>query len=199
WDEPNFNTQNADFIKAWVAAIHADDLARNDGHSRIAYLNLFPGCGNYTCYASSVALLANDPDPNRQLDAVSTDLYPFATSPVDPTYAGYYWTAMRDLRATLGSRPFWIITMASPSPDGYNPTATSNPDENHLRFEAFCPVAAGAKGILWFDYRTQNGFTSVTDTPILSYDIPTCKYYRLKTINHYLHDVLGPVVMNNSH
>jgi len=202
-DEPDFNCRNGSFIKSWVAAIHAD------GHYRAAYVNVYSGCGNALCpeptYAENVALLTNDLDPNRQIDVVSTDLYPFWASQVSPGCVVNYWTAMRDVRATMGGRPFWIITMASPSAAGEpGPCGPfSDPDEYQSRFMAFCPVAAGAKGILWFDYRSYplNPFLTPgnVDYPVLGNDIPTCKYYRLKTINHYLHEVLGPVVMSKNH
>lgn len=198
WDEPSFNTTSAEFIKSWVGAMHSDDAARNDGHHRATYLNLTPGCGDYTCYPASVALIANDADPNRMLDAISTDLYPFYKDPLGhEQLSHYYWTPMRDLKSVMGARPFWIVTMASPS--AADTSYFVDPSDAQLRFMAFCPPAAGAKGVLWFNYRSLSGGPHDTDYPLLGTDIPTCKYYRLKTINHYLKDVVGPVAMSNNH
>lgn len=197
WDEPVFTSSNAEFIKSWASAIHNDNVVRADGHQRIAYLNAFPGCGGgYACYPSALALLAADADPSRRLDVMSTDLYPFAASASGPIYSHFYWAAMRDLRSTMGDRPFWVITMASPSAGG---GWASDPDEAQLRFMAFCPPAAGAKGIIWFNYRSQAPVASASDYPLLGTDITTCKYERIRTINHYLKDVVGPVVMTTTH
>ena len=194
WDEPAWTSGNADFVKSWASAMHANDVARNDGHSRAVYLNLFAGCGDYTCYPSYLAPFVSDPDPNRQIDAVSTDLYPFSGPTSNPTYPGYYFNPMRDLRAAMGSRPFWIITTASELEVGGN---ASLPDENQFRFMAFCPTAAGAKGVIWFLYRGDGPNRS---DEVVNYQlVPTCKYYQLKTINHFLHDVVGPVAMNSDH
>jgi len=205
-DEPDWTAHNASFIQSWVSAIHAD------GHNRLAYINLQAGCADipgcscpFPTFADRVNMVVNAAQQNRRIDVASTALYPFRLPHVGPQgggdphpavqFFGIYWEALAGLRAKMDTRPFWIITMASPSATSL-PGVWCDPDSNQSRFLAFCPVAAGAKGILWFDYRAGNGGT---DYPVLYSDVPTCKLFRLRTINHYLREVLGPVVMSTDH
>ncbi len=195
WDEPAWNATNTGYVKGWAAAMHADDVARNDGHHRAVYLNFQPGCGSLDCFPSSVASFVSDPDPARQVDVASVDLYPFSGSTSNPTYSSYYFLPMRILREQMGTRPFWIVSLSYP---GYT-TGASIPDANQLRFMMFAPIAAGAKGILWFVYRSLESIHDNNDAVVNNDRVPTCVYASLKTINHFVHDVVGPTVMSSTY
>ncbi|MFN8588366.1 MAG: hypothetical protein U0704_11275 [Candidatus Eisenbacteria bacterium] len=207
WDEPPYDTTGAarvsEFLKNWTSAIHRDNLARADGRSRFAWINFFNGCGGgYACYETYLRKYLSDPDPLRRPDVASITLFPFTGSTTSPGLSNYfYW--MRVMRDVMGARPWWVITTASEAAAG---TGFSRPDENQFRFLASAPVAAGAKGVVWFTYQFDDGYgyaltghVSDPEAIVREEFLPTCKYVMLQPINRWLERVVGPVVLNATH
>ena len=159
WDEPPYDSTGAarvsEFLKNWVAASHREDLQRADGRSRFTWINFFNGCGGgYGCYESYLRKYLSDPDPLRRADVASVTLFPFTGSTTAPLLHNYfYW--LRVMRDVMEDRPFWVVSMASEAAAG---TGFSRPDENQFRFMAFAPVAAGARGVVWFTYNFDDGY-----------------------------------------
>lgn len=204
WEEPTWDQSNADYLKCWAEAMHTDDAAR------AVFLNFTPA----GLSVENIERFAHDLDAAKRIDVASVDLYPFFREPSDPTYNNEaYFGKMAAMRNAMGAdsptsrpRPFWVISWAGardgvdevqPPPPGGN-THHSDPDEGQLRYMAFSPVAAGAKGILWFMYKETENYDE--GKPLVTRGhIATCKYARITRINHYLHDVIGPIVMGSDH
>ena len=122
----------------------------------------------------------------------AVDPYVFFLPNIYPyEYLQYYFQRMRALREVMGTRPFWVCAYA-----GHGEHLYRDPDPTQLRFMAYVPVAAGAKGIVWFEY---NGLSIVDQDYVVLGGLPTCKYQWLTPINLYLHQVVGPVVMTCTH
>jgi hypothetical protein len=197
FDEPGAHPNTTAWVKAWIDSIHDNDKRSGDTNHRATFLNFSPGD------TATMNALANDPDPDRRLDVASLDLYPFGpeSGKPCPNQRWWYFTAQAHLKAAMGSRPYWVLAMASPAIFGPWSTAFCDPDANQLRFMAFGAAAAGAKGIIWMGYRPSPEYDSIPNPsyPLVDVDKPSCKYFELKEINHYLQDVVGPVVMANEH
>lgn len=145
----------SEFLKGWTRASHLDDAARGDGHPRFTWLNFYNGCGGgYSCYETYLRKYLSDPDPTRRPDVASVTLYPFSGSTTSPGLSNYfYW--MRVMRDVMADRSWWVISLSSEAAAG---TGFSRPDENQFRFMASAPVAAGAKGVVWFTYQFDDGY-----------------------------------------
>ena len=63
---------------------------------------------------------------------------------------------------------------------------------------AFSPLAYGAKGLIYFTYSRPNS-TDYRTALIDDNGVPTPNYAVVKQINHYIRDIVGPVVMNSVH
>jgi hypothetical protein len=194
WDEPIWSDSNASWLKNWAAAMHQNDIDRADGHGRAVYLNFQPGCSPPpNCLATEIERFVSDSDALRRVDVASATLYPFSGSTSNPTITTNYFRPLRALRTAMGTRPFWCVSYA-----GFDAASTeSDPDENQLRFMAYAPVAAGAKGILWFLYRSE--FEGSQQSVVCFGGVPSCKYRWLTPINSYLRDIVAPVAMNSTH
>ncbi|MBI5168288.1 MAG: hypothetical protein HZA61_02250 [Candidatus Eisenbacteria bacterium] len=207
WDEPPYDTTGAarvsEFLKGWTRASHLEDAARADGRARMTWINFYNGCGGgYSCYETYLRKYLSDPDPLRRPDVASLTLYPFSGSTTAPTLSNYfYW--MRVMRDVMAGRPWWVISLSSEVAAG---TGFSRPDDNQLRFMASAPVAAGAKGVVWFTYQFDDGYgypmtghVGDLEATVREDFLPTCKYQMLQPINRWLELVVGPVVMKSTH
>jgi hypothetical protein len=177
--------------------MHEDDVARNDGHLRAVFLNLIPGVpyppvAPYETLPMYMDTILNNGDPVKRMDGSSMTLYPFVPN---GTNIPSYYIRLKYHRNAAGTRPWWGLSAIDENIDGATGYVFS---ESQIRFQAFGPVAMGAKGLMWFVY------TPGDDNPV-HFDgaanlgiIPTCKYYIVRTINRYLRAVAGPVVMNDT-
>lgn len=197
FDEPGPHPNTAPWVKAWVDSIHDDDRRFPGTHHRAAFLNFSPGD------TATMNAIANDPDPDKRLDVASLDLYPFGPAPGAPcpNQRWGYFAPQRRLAAAMGTRPWWVVTLAAPALFEGASVYFCDPDANQLRFMAFGAAAAGAKGIVWMGYRASYEYDSLPDPTYALADVdkPNCKYAELREINHYLHDVVGPVAMACEH
>ena len=105
------------------------------------------------------------------------DYYPFFTGNyIKPSY--FY--NMRAIQQKAGDIPYWATVLVWPE-EG---TGLQDPCEKRLRYMSFAPIAYGAKGIIYYDYR--HGFMN-----------NSLKYNAIKDINRYLKDIVAPVVMTS--
>ncbi|HKA23702.1 MAG TPA: hypothetical protein VKF80_01845 [Candidatus Eisenbacteria bacterium] len=158
----------------------------------LAFINLCPEfCVStrqeYVAYAES---LANDPNPARRPDVVSFDYYPFRQSGMVATY----FDNLSILRQVAGDRPLWAHPLSSGLADNLDPTASQ------IRFMTNCPVAYGAKGLIYFMFNTSIPHPNPSDFRsgiVTNCDTVTPLYDVVKNINDYLVQVVAPVVMSS--
>ncbi|MDR4497104.1 MAG: hypothetical protein MRK02_04145 [Candidatus Scalindua sp.] len=155
-----------------------------------------------------------DSDARRLSNVVAFDHYPFlqyAPKDVEQFYKEvepgtfvdtFYFYNLSVVKQKAGTRPFWahpqsLYHQVSWFFGGY--ALTVDPDPDHLRFMVFAPVAYGAKGLMYYSYGPlldpPNNFTALVDFD----NAPTQKYSYVQRINHYIRDIVGPVVMNSVH
>ena len=112
----------------------------------------------------------------NQPDVFYYDYYPFRTE--NRFRPGYYYN-MHAIQQKAGDIPYWATVLVWPDmPD------ILDPQEKHLRYMSFAPIAYGAKGVIYYDYR--HGFMNNSS-----------KYNAIKNINLYLKDIVAPVVMTS--
>lgn len=189
-------------VKSWTAAVHdADSLSRPGLPPRFAWVNFFHLCRPDTCYRAYLDAYMADPDPRKRPDVASVGLWPFTGPTENPGRAPWYaW--MEVMRQAVAPRPFWVISMLS---EAQADPGFSRPDANQIRAMAFGAAAAGAKGVLWYGYgnrHTDDGETCFgalcPEAAVQDGSLPTDKYELIAPVNHYLHTIVGPVVMNTT-
>lgn len=75
-----------------------------------------------------------------------------------------------------------------------------DPTYNMLMFMDFCPIAYGAKGLIYFSYEPQNNNgTTFWGEGITGHngEITTQRYPQVKNLNHFIEKIAGPVVMSS--
>ncbi|WP_448699326.1 hypothetical protein ACFGVR_20275 [Mucilaginibacter sp. AW1-3] len=181
-DEPK--VKEADNIRKWVS-----DVKRNDP-GKMAYVNMLPvyAFKSHELYEAYLDTFLVNKNPLMRPDVVSFDFYPFVNGDLRKDY--FYNLSIMKQKAD--GRPLWYYPYTTQHRN-YN-----NPGMYELSFMAFCPVAYGGKGCMYFTYDYP------LDTPEpYKYAIRdsagrlTEKYAYVKAINHYLNDVIGPVVMSS--
>lgn len=175
-DEPELGISSN--IKKWISYFKKNDP------SKLAYINLLPDFAFKTKpeYEKYLDTYLFDRNPNNNPNVVSYDHYPF-----HPKDTRNYFYNLFVIRKKAGDKPFWAHPMSAFH------EAYLDPDENQLRFMVFCPLAYGAKGLIYFTYERPDGYKDV----IMSEGKMGVKYGIVKTINHYITDVIAPVVMNS--
>lgn len=181
WDEPF--TTDSNNVKSWLAYFKEND------NLKLSYINLRPryGYSSDVDYENYIDLFINDADNNKRPDVIAFDHYPFLNTGIRQDY--FY--NLYIIRKMAGSRPFWCFPMST-----YH-LQYIDPGEYHLRFMAFCPLAYGAKGLIYFTYENPN-FSGYNSAIIDNCDTETIKYNMVKTINHYVTNIVGPIVMNST-
>jgi hypothetical protein len=158
-------------LRAGAAAIHAADP------TKLIY-------ANETDTATIAAWMKGVPE--ERPDVWSRELYvpnTLASTTLDDKYLG-----------AVGPDPLWSFAYVA------NDYGFSEPSVEALRAMAFLPIAYGARGIVWSDWESEfgelyaNSGSYAHGASIMGL-IPTDQYWRIRTINHYLHDVVGPAVM----
>jgi len=138
--------------------------------------------------------LANDPNRKMVLDLVSYDHYPFVSLPSGETWTrDTYFENLSMIRQKAGTRPFWAYPMSM----GHG--SYVDPEDTHLRFMAFSPITYGAKGLIYYTYSDLPAEYGYRSALIDDKGVPTPRYYDVQRINHYIHNIVGPVVMNSVH
>jgi hypothetical protein len=128
---------------------------------------------------------------------VSADSYPFkinATSGVKFFVGAYFYILSHFRKTFLNTSNFWYYIHTA-STDGGLPLWIENTNYQQLQFSAFCPIAYGAKGILYWPV-DGNYFRNAPTVGTGVVDNNT-KYNDVKRINNYVENIVGPIVMNN--
>ncbi len=195
-DEPHFNSTHLENISSWKWFIESSEP------HKLVYLNLvgsFAADNNWGGFKHGNKDGSLDKPEMEDYEqyltyyidslrpaVVSFDHYPFFKN---GTVRRDYFYNLAIVRAKAGLRPFWAYPMTVGHYDYIDP------NEAHLYFMFFCPLAYGAKGLIAFTFwpPSENGFrTSLFDrngNKTLTYEI-------VKRINLYVKKVVAPVVMN---
>jgi Beta-galactosidase len=123
-------------------------------------------------------------------DVVAYDCYPFSKN---GTLVNSYFYNLNIIRKKAGDTPIWCYVLSTSTPN------YSDPTDYQLYFSAFCPIAYGAKGIIYFTYETipEKYGGKFGDAIIDKNGNPTRKYQTVKNIDEYISKVIGPVVMSS--
>ena len=188
-DEPGASTVDPIWpvtIKDWVNHFKSNDP------DRLIYVNLLPryGFSSDADYRAYVDEYVNDVDPNRRVDVIGYDNYLFV-------YSGYtYLDNLRTIREYANGRPFWAYTNTieeASGTEGSNTAWQPVTDESYYRFQAFCPIAYGAKGLIYWTYET------VFVEALATKGVTKNKYSLVSSINNYIKTVIGPAVMRSDY
>lgn len=135
---------------------------------------------NFTAYLDQYKANSNSP-------FICSDYYPFRTLPLQ------FWTSYFDDLSTLKNkfkdRNLWATAWT-----GISSTENiSYPTEKKLQFSSFCPIAYGARGILYFPYdKAKNPTYSIA----INNDATI--YNNVKNINLFLKNIVGPVTIGST-
>jgi hypothetical protein len=181
-DEPPLNEYYTTNIKKWI------DFIKEKDSDKLGLVGLLPRYGfvsdqDYEDYLN--AYLTGSGVPN----IVFYDSYPFFK---DSTWREYFYN-LGIIREKAGSKPFWA-TIQSVGMGNW-----IDPQPEHLRFMAFCPIAYGAKGLFYYTYETSSRASGFFRDAIIDTNgtTPMPIYNTVLTINKYITKVIGPVVMNS--
>ncbi|MDR6547710.1 putative transglutaminase-like cysteine proteinase [Chryseobacterium rhizosphaerae] len=145
---------------------------KNNYNQKPTYYNLLPRYGDFASDTAYENYLDNFINSNSS-DIVSFDHYPFDGS----IFLNSYFYNLSKVKEKSQNKPFWMVI---PSHKDYSPV----PYEAKLKFQAFCPIAYGAKGLMYWSY--VDGFEN-----------DPMKYESIQKINRFLKEIVGPVVINN--
>lgn len=172
-------------VKKWAGYFKSNDP------DKVAYVYLLPAYAfpNHAAYESYLDSYMTDNHKNNLQEIVSYDYYPFISTAILKNY--FYNIAI--IKEKAGTRPVWYYiqsTCKSPQPDI---------TDYQMKFMAFCPLAYGSKGALYYTYESipENYNLHYYDALINPYGLPTKKYYLARSINLYLSRIAGPVIMGN--
>ncbi len=188
-DEPK--AHHATTVKQWVNFLKSEDS------TKLAFVNLLPSYGfiKREQFERYLDLYLADSVSNGRLDVLSYDHYPVLKDRV----RGDYFYNMQSMLNRTDDRPIWAYVNTSAHLDYPEPTSSQ------LRFMAFCPIAYGAKGLIYFKYDPGSnvgpvalGSFAFTSSPLVDENgEPDQKYYTAQQINHFIHNLLGPIVMQS--
>jgi hypothetical protein len=177
-DEPRL--EDALNTKKWISYFQKNDP------EKLAYVNLLPefGFDAKNKYEKYLDEYLYDSNKNNNPEVVCYDHYPF-----HPKDSRNYFYNLYIIRKKAGEKPFWCYPLSAMH------LSYIDPDENYLRFMVFCPIAYGAKGIIYFTYEhvKQPDYKS----EIVNNGVKEERYYIVKTINHYVTDIIAPVVLSS--
>ena len=182
---------NAERYRDWIEALGRDDP------DRLVYVNLL----NVRAHDERVDKVSDEAylrsffaaaDPVRRAGVVSTDDYPFSSA---YGFNEQYFENLAMMRRVAGDRPLWVYPMAA----GSNHQAETTWER--LLFMTMCPLAYGAKGLIYFTYENPEWDEEfvVHGSPVQDCDRLTDRYYEVQRINRYIRDVLGPMIMGAHH
>jgi|GEM_PF-2530177 len=173
-------------VKKWQGYFNSNDP------EKVAFVYLLPNYGfpSRAAYETYLDTYLNDTNPNNKSDVVAYDYYPFTNSTILTSY--FYNISI--IKKKAGNRPVWYYIQST--------TKKTVPDitDYQLKFMAYCPLAYGSKGAIYYTYESipDSYGLNYHDALINPYGNVTKKYYTAKTINYYLSYVAGPIIMANS-
>ena len=145
---------------------------QNNYNQKPTYYNLLPRYGDFASDSAYETYLNNFINSNSS-DIVSFDHYPFDGT----TFLTSYFYNLSKVKEKAQNKSFWAVIA---SHKDYSP----EPYEPKLKFQAFCPIAYGAKGLMYWSYL--DGFES-----------DNIKYAYIKKINRFIKEIVGPAVITN--
>ena len=192
--------------QSWAAYFRSNDT------SRLAYINLYPRSPSTSeaCYEAYLDDFLNPADPSKALDVASYDNYPFASNYPNGISPLYFYN-LNVVRKKAGTRPMWVYPLTIEHVSGR--TNYLSPSDEHFRFMAFCPIAYGAKGLVYFTYVLPNCPGNPDSCPqpttppnpfcggtalVVGADTPTAKFNKVKMLNHFITKLAGPMVMGST-
>ena len=144
-----------------------------------------------------------------QADAMSLQSYVIEGWPHPYTDHSLYLELMRGAaQAAVAPRSAWM--MGNIRSQNLSPP----PDDNDLRMMAFAPAICGCKGVIWWSYDEDVPLGSMVGTSTHYFNgeqggtgwgadfdflMPTSTAERIRPLNHYLQDVIGPIVMRTTY
>jgi glycosyl hydrolase family 42 (putative beta-galactosidase) len=172
-------------IKKWTAFFKKNDP------DKLVYYYLLPSYAfnskdEYKAYVNNLY-----EDKASASNVIAYDYYPFNKN---GELKNSYFYNLDLISKKAGARPFWSYILSTSTPNFSDPTAYQ------LSFSVFCPLAYGAKGIIYFTYETIPARYGVKfgEAIIDSNGNTTKKYSIVKNINEYVSKVIGPVIMNST-
>ncbi len=135
-------------------------------------------------------LYLKDSDTLNNVDVFSFDHYTLwdkYDNDFSPSYFYDYGIVKKVSQET--GKSFWGMPLVQSSPE----EGILDPGEDDIRLMSFVPIAYGAKGLLFFRYNgTMNKIPAEDDIAE-----KTKKYNQVQNINHYIRDIIEPVIMNS--
>lgn len=160
--------------------------------TKLAYVNLFPiyrfnNKTGYEKYLDSLLI----PNKVYSSNVASYDFYPF----VGHKFKDNYYYNLSVIHQKAGSRPFWFYVRTLP----FGPYTA--PSLYQLSFSTFNPICYGAKGYLVFTYipppLSKTYRYEFGDALIARDGKPTDRMDNMITINRFVSDIIGPIVMRS--
>lgn len=174
-------------VKNWAGYFKKNDP------DKLAYTYLLPNYA-FKTKAEYEDYLDSYLDDNSSLNkpsVVAYDHYPFIS---DAALKSYFYN-LGIIREKADNKPIWYYIQST--------TKKSAPDitDYQMKFMAYCPLAYGAKGALYYTYESipERYGLQYHDAIINPYGNVTKKYYLIKFINLYLANAAGPIIMNNTY
>lgn len=190
-EPPPFKTDDEEPLSEHLAK--QADLAQRDP-SKLGWINLVewtqtecPTWDDYVAYvhqhasAPSIRVVSYDHYQFRNQNGALGFATPNGSGGVfdDPSYFRHLEFIGAEARDE--GKIFWGVAASAESPILWDP------QEKHLRYNAFTNVAYGAKGIIWFTYGTPSDYTKTPENS-------TALYNDIKAVNAEL-ETMGHVVM----
>lgn len=171
-------------VTKWVGYFKSKDPGK------LAYTYLLPRYGfqSNKAYETYLDGYLKNSNTRHIPDVVAYDHYPF-NGPNNKMRGDYFYN-LDIIARKAGSRPFWIYILTTKH------LVYPEPDRYQLYYTTSSPLAYGAKGLLYFTYETlpykeySTGLIDKSGKPTFKFDI-------VKNINHYIHDIVGPVIMSS--
>jgi hypothetical protein len=172
-------------VKKWT------NYFKNNDPDKPAFVYLMPNYGfkSRSAYEEYLDGYLNDQDAGNRPQIVAYDYYPF----LSPAIMSSYFYNLGIIKEKAAGRPVWYYIQST--------TKKTLPDitDYQLKFMAYCPLAYGSKGAIYYTYESIPDHYGLNyyDALINPYGNTTKKYYTAKIINYYLSLIAGPIVMEN--
>jgi hypothetical protein len=176
-------------VKAWLSFFKGND------NTKLSYINLMPryyfaaGSSGDALYDAYLESYLNDADPANRPDVAAYDNYPVLSG---GTVRTDYFYNLNIVRTKAGTRPFWCYPMTTSLAGYADPTAT------YIMFSDFCPLAYGAKGLIYFTYTLPANGGPFYNAIVDASGNQTPNYNIVKTINQYINNLVGTMIMNST-
>ena len=213
WDEVPEALSRAPGIRGTIGRFHQAASGRPVYASLFPHYECFPAEGTncpgaqkfptraaYETYVQTYSAAASG--SQHPPDIMAYDHYPFTGLGVRQEY--FY--NLSYLRNQAGTRPLWAHVMTTGH--GFLPSGAPgfypDPSGGQMRFMSFCPVAYGAKGLIFFTYELPTATPCPSNywngTALVgSNGLPNQpKFDQVKAINRYITYTLGPMVMSRT-